>query len=114
MNTTLAAVLSGAMIASTLSFGAAEPDRRQCAATFTPAEISAQQEPLQVEYMLTTPIGTVTDATPEAMSGLEVTDHAAAARTLTLDTSGALAGEWDITLHGDAEATCVGTLQVAG
>ncbi len=102
------------MIASTLSFGAAVPDRRQCAATVTPSEISAQQEPLQVEYMLTTPIGTVTDATPEAMSGLQVTDHDAGSRTLTLDASGASPGEWDITLHGDAEATCVGRLQVEG
>lgn len=115
MNTTLAAVLSGALIASTLTFGAAVPhEGSQCAATFTPTEIPAQQEPVEVEYTLSAPIGTVTDAAPEAMSGLEVTDHDAGTRTLTLDASGATAGEWDITLHGDAEATCVGTLQVQG
>lgn len=116
MNTTLATALSGALIASTLTLGAAVPGpaTSQCAATFTPAEITAQQEPVQVEYMLSTPIGTITEAAAEAQSGVEVTEHDATARTLTLDVSGATAGEWDITLHGDAEATCVGTLQVGG
>lgn len=115
MNTTLAAIFSGALIASTLTFGAAVPhEGAQCAATFSPTEITAQQEPVQVEYTLSTPIGTVTEATPESMSGLEVTDHDAGTRMLTVDASGATAGEWDITLHGDAEATCVGTLQVQG
>lgn len=116
MHTTRATALSGALIAFTLTLGAAVPgpDTAQCSATLTPAEITAQQEPVQVQYTLSTPIGAISEATPEAQSGLEVTEHDAAARTLTLDASGATAGEWDITLHGDAEATCVATLQVQG
>jgi len=48
------------------------------------------------------------------MSGLEVTDHDATMRSLTLDASRAQPGEWDVTLHGDEEATCTGVLTVRG
>jgi hypothetical protein len=109
-----ATALGGAFAALAFSLAAAAPapQAEQCAAAFTPAEISVQQEPVAVEYTVTAPIGTVEDATTDGMSGLEVTDHDATLRSLTLDASQAQAGEWEVILHGDGEATCTGVLTV--
>ena len=113
MRRSRAFALPGALVALVFTTAAVPaPAQTQCAATFAPESVTVQETPVEVEYTLSAPIGTVADATTQDMSGLDVVGHDGAERRISLDTSTAAEGEWEITFHGDDEATCTGRLTV--
>lgn len=85
-----------------------------CTVSFEPGAVQVQEDASQVTYTLSEPIGNVAGATIQEGAGVEVTGHNPAERTIELSTAAARAGEWTVTLHGEGEAICEGTLEVRG
>lgn len=89
-----------------------------CEVAVEPTSVSVNAEPVAVKVAYSQAIGE--DLTPElpAASGLRLLAAEADATSpmtvvLTLDTSAATAGEWELSLRGADGSTCTGTIGVA-
>lgn len=113
-----AACLSAALLAA--APGAPAPAAAECDATFQPAEVQIRERPVRVNATLSEPVEQITDVVPQDGSGLEVRSvepldpegHGSHADLeITFDTSGASAGEWQVTIEA-LSVTCDGVLAV--
>lgn len=90
------------------------PLARQCTATFDPDTVPIQSDSVVVGYAVPDSIGAITAVTPAEDSGILPGRIDTEARTVSLGTASATAGDWALTLVGDSSRTCVGTLTVVG
>lgn len=95
---------------------APEPAAEACVVAIEAASIPVNAEPVTIKAAYSQELGeTVTAKVPEE-SGIKVVSAEADAElpmtlNLTLDTSAATAGEWELALAGDA-GSCAGTIAV--
>jgi hypothetical protein len=110
----MAALAATALLARPGTHDAAALDRLECIATFDPDSILVGTPAAAVSYGLSEPIGTISGvAAPDesriTVSGVDVTNS-----IVTLDTGGAVAGDWQLTFHGENDLKCTGTLRLKG
>lgn len=89
-------------------------DPYDCIATFVPDSILRGAEAVTVTYGLTEEIGTVQKVVADEASGIKVSGVDPTSTTVTLNTTGALVGEWGLEVRGEAETTCYGVVHVQG
>jgi len=84
----------------------------RCTATLTPDTVSVQQEPITLSWMVPDSLGAIGSVTAPEDSGLRIGIVNPDSRTVGLDTSGALEGEWTLDFFGREQRTCSGSLTV--
>lgn len=115
---TSAATALGLALAATAPAQAQSPDEPRCDVEFQPSQVVVQQKTVTVAAALSEQVKQVTEIAPQGESGLVVEafqQQEPSARqpdvVIRLDTSDANAGEWSVTVAGEA-TTCEGTLTV--
>ena len=101
-----------AAIAATAAFTPGPVAQEACMATFTPGSVRASEDAVSVLVEMSEPIGEVGMVEAQEGSGIEPGAYDAQRNSLELDTSGATAGEWEITFRGGEDMVCTGTLTV--
>lgn len=106
--------VAAALAALLIRPGAGDGREPACVATFNPDTILRGAQSVSVTYGLSEPIGAITRVTTADASGLRVAGMDTTTTMLTFDTQAAVVGDWDVTIHGTPENTCVGTVHVKG
>jgi hypothetical protein len=87
-------------------------ERTRCTASIDPDTVSVLQEPITLHYMVPDSVGAISAVTAPEDSGLRIGTVNPDSRTVGLDTSGAIEGEWTLSFTGTEQRTCSGTLSV--
>jgi hypothetical protein len=87
---------------------------QECTATFDPDTVLRGAESVRVTYELSEEIGAISEVSPDVESGIHVLAMDSTHSSITLNTTSAVVGDWQLLFLGENERTCQGTLGVAG
>ncbi len=83
-----------------------------CTATLDPDTVAIGSTLATVKFNLSEDIGRVASVTADQNSGLRVDKVNQENRTFDVSTSGAAEGDWSVSLAGEMEKTCAGSIHV--
>lgn len=80
--------------------------------TLTPDSVAISEQPVTVSYTAPDTLGMITSVTAPEDSGIRVTSVDNQAKTISLNTSSAAEGDWQLTLQAAEQRSCTANLKV--